>query len=160
VPLPTLALNGETINRGIEVNVFGELTEGVRLLGGAMFIDARLTKTAGGLFDGNKAPAVPAVNLVVGGEWDTPFMRGLTLTGRVNHSAETFFDMENARTVPAWTRLDLGARYTFAAPWNNKPVTIRFDVENVFDKSFWLNRGGTLSLALPRTFLLSTTFNF
>jgi iron complex outermembrane receptor protein len=159
-PLPTRALNGEQINRGVELNVFGELTEGVRLLGGAMFLDARLAKTANGTFDGNKAPGSPDINFVLGGEWDTPFVRGLTMTGRVYHYTSTFYDQGNTQKVPAWTRVDLGARYTFDAPWNNKPITIRFDVQNLFDHDYWLNAGLGLSLAPPRTFLLSTTFNF
>ena len=36
-----LAQRGENRNRGVELNVFGELTPGTRLLGGVMFIDAR-----------------------------------------------------------------------------------------------------------------------
>jgi iron complex outermembrane receptor protein len=32
-------------NRGVEINTFGEVTEGVRLLGGVMFLDARQQKT-------------------------------------------------------------------------------------------------------------------
>jgi iron complex outermembrane receptor protein len=159
-PLPRLALNGEQVNRGIEFNVFGELMPGLRLLGGATYLDARLSKTEDGTYDGNFAPGVPRINLVLAGEWDTPFLSGFTLTGRVNHSAKTFYEEANVRTVPAWTRVDLGARYTFDAPWNNKPVTIRFNVENVFDKNYWLGAGGQLRLAEPRTYRLSTTFNF
>ncbi len=161
-PLPTQALNGEQRNRGIEVNVFGELTEGVRLLGGTTFFDARLAKTQDGIYDGNKAAGIPDVNFVLGGEWDTPFLHGFTLTGRVNRFAKTFLTEENTLTVPGWTRVDLGARYTFEAPWNRKPVTIRFDVQNVFDSSYWITGGGgyEVAKALPRTYLLSTTFNF
>lgn len=159
-PLPTLALSGEQVNRGIEFNVFGELMPGFRVLGGATFMDARRTKTANGTYDGKKVAGVPDLNLVLGAEWDTPFVRDFTLTGRVNYQSATFFDQANVLAVPAWTRVDLGARYTFAAPWNNKPITIRFNVENVFDKNYWLNSGGLLYLAEPRTYRLSTTFNF
>lgn len=159
-PLPTRALNGEQRNRGIEVNVFGELTEGVRLLGGVTLLDARLTKTQNGEYDGNKAPGVPDVNFVLGGEWDTPFLRGFTLTGRVNHLTRMFLSQDNVLTVPAWSRFDLGARYTFESPWNNKPIVIRFDVQNLFNKSYWITGGYQLEQALPRTYLLSTTFNF
>jgi iron complex outermembrane receptor protein len=159
-PLPTLALDGEQVNRGIEFNVFGEVTPGLRLLGGVTFLDARLTKTANGANDGNRAVGVPDMNFVLGGEWDTQFLPGFTLTGRINHSADTFYDAANTRTVPAWTRVDLGARYTFDAPWNKKPVTIRFIVENVLGNNYWLNYNGQLFLADPRTYRLSTTFNF
>ena len=75
--------DGEQRNRGIEVNVFGEVTPGVRLLGGVAFIDGRLTKTANGINDGKKAQGVADVNLNIGAEWDTPFIPGFTVTGRV-----------------------------------------------------------------------------
>ena len=38
---------GENRNRGVEMNVFGELTPGTRLLGGVMFIDARQAEDPG-----------------------------------------------------------------------------------------------------------------
>src|SRR5690606_15297175 len=50
-----LELDGEQRNRGVEVNVFGELTPSVRVLGGVAYIDGRLEKTQGGANDGNKA---------------------------------------------------------------------------------------------------------
>lgn len=160
--LPTLTANGEVRNRGIEVNTFGVLTEGVRLLGGVTFYDARQVKTQDGAFDGNKVPGVPDVQIALGGEWDTPFLKGFTLTGRVIHASDVFADNANTDLLPQYTRLDLGARYTFDAPWNGKPVTVRFTVENVFDKSRWVahTSTGQVYLDAPRTFLASTTFNF
>ena len=74
----TLTQGGESRNRGVELNAFGELTPGVRLLGGVMFIDARQEKTQGGLFDGYRTFSVPDTQLNLGGEWDLPFVRGLT----------------------------------------------------------------------------------
>jgi iron complex outermembrane receptor protein len=56
----------------------------------------------------------------------------------------------------------LGARYTFASPWNAKPITIRFNVDNVFDNSYWkvMHVIGSVYKSDPRTYRLSTTFNF
>lgn len=160
--LPTLALGGEQRNRGLELNAYGELFEGVRLLSGVTWIDARQTKTANGAFDGERAQQVPAFRAVVGGEWDTPFINGLTLSGRVTYTSDQVVTNNRPHlTIPSWTTLDLGARYTFASPWNAKPVTIRFNVDNVFDKNYWRTAGGNyLSAGEPRTYRLSTTFNF
>ena len=85
--LPSQQLAGEQRNRGFEFNVFGEVTPDLRLLGGVAFIDGRLTKTAGGLQDGNKAVGVGDVQLNVGAEYDLPFARGVTVTGRVIYTA-------------------------------------------------------------------------
>jgi len=42
----TLTQAGQSRNRGVELNAFGEVTPGVRLLGGVMFIDARQEKNS------------------------------------------------------------------------------------------------------------------
>lgn len=161
-PLPTLALDGEQVNRGIELNVFGELTPELRLLSGVTFLDARLTKTQGGVRDGRRAQGAPAVRAILGAEWDTPFLRGLTISGRATWSDWQYAsNTSDTLIIPSWTQVDLGARYTFDAPWNGKPVTIRFNVDNVFNKNYWVSGfNGMLALSEPRTYRLSTTFNF
>ena len=55
----TLFVGGEQRNQGLELNFFGELSEGVRVLGGAMFLSGVLTKTQAGLTDGWTAPFTP-----------------------------------------------------------------------------------------------------
>lgn len=158
----TLTQGGESRNRGVELNAFGELAPGVRLLGGMMFINARQERTQGGKYDGYRTFSVPDTQLNLGGEWDVPFVRGLTLTGRAIYTGSFFADQVNALQVASWTRYDAGLRYTFASPWNSKPVVVRFQVENLFDKNYWqgANTDRYVYLGAPRTYLLSTTFNF
>lgn len=160
--LPTLASDGEQRNRGIELNAYGELVSGVRLMGGLTLLDAELTKTQGGLYDGNRAYGAPMVRTVVGAEWDTPFVQGLTLTGRVTYTGEQNTSNENPNLmIPSWTVVDLGARYVFESPWNNKPITVRFNVDNVFGEDYWATAyTDILFLGAPRTYRLSTTFKF
>ncbi|MDQ8732401.1 TonB-dependent siderophore receptor [Bradyrhizobium sp. LHD-71] len=160
--LPTLALDGEQRNRGIELNAYGELMPGVRLLGGVTFLDARQTQTANGINDGERAHGAPRVRTVIGGEWDTPFIDGLTLAGRFTYtSSQVINNSKPDLAIPSWTTVDLGARYTFASPWNDTPITIRFNVDNVFNKSYWKTAEGNYMYAgVPRTYRLSTTFNF
>jgi iron complex outermembrane receptor protein len=157
------APDGEQRNRGIEINTFGELTPGLRILGGVAFIDGRLTKTENGTNDGHKAQGVADVNLNMGAEWDTPFIPGLTVNGRVIYTSSQFVNAANTLSIPEWTRFDVGTRYTFASPWNGKPVTVRFAVENVLNKSYWnasYTADGVVTVGAPRTYLASTTFNF
>lgn len=161
LPLPTQELAGEQRNRGFEMNVFGEVTPDFRLLGGIAFIDGRLTKTAGGLQDGNKAVGVANINLNIGAEWDTPFLRGLTLTGRTIYTSEQFVNTANTQILPEWVRFDLGARYAFVSPWNGKPIVVRAAVENVANNGYWSSAyNGVVARGAPRTYLVSTTFNF
>lgn len=160
-PLPSLRIDGEQRNRGIEVNTFGELAPGLRVLGGVMFIEGRQTRTANGLNDGKRAIGVPDVQLNLGAEWDAPFARGLTVSGRLIHTGPQYASADNRQSLPAWTRLDLGARYTFSLP-RSRPVTVRFDVQNVTAENYWsaVYSGSRISLGTPRTFLLSTTLSF
>ena len=151
-------LDGEQRNRGIELNVFGELQRGVRLLGGVMLIDGELVKTAGGTNDGNSAVGVSKVNLNLGGEWDPAFLPGLTLTARAIHTGSAYLDAANTQKVASWTRYDLGARY--ALHTGSTPVTLRATVENLLDRNYWSATDFGLSLGAPRTVLLSATVDF
>ncbi|MNC45657.1 Ferrichrome receptor FcuA precursor [compost metagenome] len=151
--------NGKQRNRGLEFLVQGEPTHGVRLLGGVAYTDARLTRTEGGLNDGNRAPAVPRLQFNAAAEWDTPFVPGLTLTARMLRTSSQIVDVANTQEIPGWTRFDVGARYAFNA--NGKPVVIRAMVENVLNKNYWQSaaREG-LTVGAPLTVLLSVSTEF
>jgi iron complex outermembrane receptor protein len=65
--------NGRQRNRGAELNVFGEITPDIRVLGGVTLIDGRQVATptvAGVNTDGKVAIGVPAVTANIGVEWD------------------------------------------------------------------------------------------
>lgn len=160
--LPRQALDGEVRNRGIELNSYGELTPGVRLMGGLTLIDSQQTKTQGGQYDGNREAGVPIIRTVVGGEWDTPFMKDLTLTGRFTYTGNQMVSSSNDNLkIPAWELLDLGARYVIDSPWNDKAITLRFNVDNVFDKNYWsASNFRYVQLGAPRTFWFSATVDF
>jgi iron complex outermembrane receptor protein len=156
------AVDGKQRNRGLEFNVFGEPVEGLRVLGGASYIEARQEATGGGLNQGNYAIGVPVLQLVAGGEWDVPVpaLRGLTLVGRLVYSSSAFLDAMNVQQVPEFAQVNVGLRYTYERA-NGKPIVVRATVDNLFNASYWdPNTFGQLSLSNPRTFLLSTSFNF
>lgn len=149
-------VDGEQRNRGVELNVFGEPVSGLRLLGGVTLVDGELTKTAGGTYNGNVAPATPRTQISFGGEFDLPesLVSGVTLSGRVVYTGKQYLDQANNLSIPDFTRLDLGARYQFDV--EGKPVTARLNVLNVTGEDYWASTGqGVLSLGTPRTILLS-----
>ncbi|WP_411879388.1 TonB-dependent siderophore receptor [Polaromonas sp. YR568] len=150
------SLDGEQRNRGIEFNTFGQLGKNVRLLGGVMFLDAKLSKTANGLNDGRTAVSSPRVAVRLGSEWDLPSVPGLTLTGRALYTSSQYVDNANTQKIPGWTRFDAGLRYR--TTMLGKPVAIRASVENLFGRDYWLS--GNLYRGAPRTYLLSATFDF
>lgn len=156
--------NGKRQNDGVELSVFGEPLKGFRLLGGVMYIDSELKDTTNGTFDGNRAPATPKYNVNLGAEWDVPKVQGLTLTARGIYSSSQYLDQANSKEIDSWERFDLGARYAFKL--DEKDITLRANVENVLDKRYWSSAGASddsepgLTLATPRTLLLSATVGF
>ncbi|WP_417223483.1 TonB-dependent siderophore receptor [Achromobacter spanius] len=153
------AVNGMQRNRGLELNVFGEPVNNVRLLAGVMYLDGRLTKTGNATTEGNVAPGTPRYSMNLGVEWDTPFAPGLTVSARALRTTSQYLDARNTQEIPAWTRVDLGARYAWRA--GNTPVTLRATVENVFNKAYWASASSNgLTIGAPRTVLLSATVDF
>lgn len=156
--------NGKRVNDGVELNVFGEPLNGVRLMGGVMYIHSELTDTVDGATDGNRAPATPKYNANLGAEWDVPAVKGLTLTARSMYSSSQYLDQANTKEIDSWTRYDVGARYAFKV--NETDVTLRGTVENVANSRDWISAGASddsepgLTLSTPRTFVLSATFGF
>lgn len=155
-------LTGEQRNKGIELSFDGELTDGLRLIAGGSIIDAKLRRTLGGVNQGNDAPGVPEYLVNANVEWDLPFAPGLTLTGRVVHTGEQAANQANTLELPSWTRFDLGARYV--AVIANKPLTLRFGVDNVANKRYWASAFEIFSPDLlqgaPRTFKASASIDF
>ncbi len=125
---------------------------------------ARPSSAAGGLTDGWIAPFSPGVQFNLATEWDLPFVRGLTLTGRATYTGTQYIDtLSPRRTLPEWTRFDVGVRYSFENPGApGKLLVARFNVDNVLDSNYWAS--GTSSvlmfLGAPRTFRLAVTADF
>jgi len=132
---PTYADGGEKRIRGVEWNTFGELARDVRVLGGVTYTQGTQTKTSFGRYDGNTAVGAPRWQANVGLEWDTPWVAGLTLSGRVQATSAQYVDAANTLEIPGWGQLDLGARY--ATKVGGRDVMLRLYVNNVFDRHYY-----------------------
>nr|WP_315847026.1 TonB-dependent receptor [uncultured Achromobacter sp.] len=152
-------MSGEQRNRGVELNAFGELARGVRLLGGITYIQPKMTRTANPDTEGNSAVGVPRWMANVGMEWDPSFAPGLTLSARALSTSWQYQNLENTRRIPGWTRWDVGMRYATRA--FDHPVTLRATVNNVFGKDYWSSASeGYLRLGSPRSVMLSASIDF
>ncbi|MDO8411104.1 MAG: TonB-dependent receptor [Phenylobacterium sp.] len=156
-------VDGEQVNQGIELSAFGEPMFGLRVLGGATFVDAERRRTEGGAFDGKTVIGVPEFQANLNVEYDLPTLPGLTVDGRIVHTGSQYVNAANTVSLDAWTRLDLGARYSLDV--SGKPVTLRARVENVTDQDDWQSAGGYpganyLVLGAPRTFIVSASVDF
>lgn len=154
----TLAYDGEQRNRGLELSAYGEIVPGLRALASVTFLRPELTKPTNPLERGNDAAGVPDLTASASLEWDTPWVSGLSVNGRVIYTSSSYLTTANTVQFPDWTRVDLGLRYETAI--YNKPVTFRFNVENVFDQRYWLTTGNFVTVASPRTYVGSATIQF
>ena len=155
---------GTQRHRGLELNLFGEPIKGLRVLGGVTFADAKLKSTAGGVDQGNTAIGVPRRQLTLGGDWDVPGVQGLALNARVIHTSSQYANAANTLKVKAWTRTDIGVRYLMDIG-NDRLLTLRARVDNLFDKQYWASVGGYpgsnyLVQSNPRTFAVSASVDF
>ena len=154
------AVQGQQRNRGLEMNVFGEVAPGTRLLGGVTLLDAQLSKTSVAGNRGNKPVGVPQVQANLWAERDTSWLEGLTLTAGAIHTGSQYVNQANTQKLDDWTRFDVGARYTTLI--DERPTTFRATVQNVFDQAYWSGVAsyGAFSQGSPRTLLLSATVDF
>jgi iron complex outermembrane receptor protein len=151
------SFGGEQRNRGLELTGYGELQRGLRLMASASFNDAKLKHTPNGANQGNDAAGVPDRTFNLGLDWDTPWLPGLSLNGRVINTSAVYADAANRQRVDAWTRLDIGARY--ATKVSGKPVVFRANLENVADKNYWVV-SNYVTVGAPRTLMLSAAIDF
>lgn len=154
------SVQGEQRNRGLELNMFGEVAEGTRLLGGVTLLDAELTKTGTPANRGNKPVGVPEVQANLWAEWDLPWVEGLTLTSGAIYTGSQYVNQSNAQQLDPWTRIDAGARYSTQI--DGRPTTLRATVQNLFDREYWSGVAsyGAFSQGAPRTLLLSASVDF
>ncbi|MEC5397559.1 TonB-dependent receptor [Uliginosibacterium sp. H1] len=151
--------DGEQRNIGIEWTTAGEVTRGWRLLGGLTHIDAENTRTTGGTLDGKAPVGVPSLQVNLGTEWDLPWLPGLTLNATAIHTGSQFADNNNLQELPAWTRVDLGARYATKLAARN--VVVRGGITNAFNERYWSGVwNGYASVGAPRSVQLSASVDF
>jgi len=151
----TFELLSTQVNRGAELSVYGEALPGVRVLGGASFLAARL--------QGKDAIGSPRSQFNLGFDFDVPGVEGLALNVRGVRTSSQYADTANTQRVPSWTRLDIGARYVMDV--QSHEITLRAGIDNVTDRNYWASSGGYpgagyLTVGAPRTVTVSGTFAY
>lgn len=150
--------DGEQRNRGLELAAYGEVFPGLRGMVSALFNDAELTSTAGGLNQGNEAPSVPRQTFSLGVDYDLPWLPKASVNGRVINTSEMAVNAANNLRTEGWTRYDIGAQYRTTL--GNKLMVLRANIENLTDENYWLFSGTFATVAAPRTFILSASVDF
>lgn len=155
--------SGKDRHQGIELAVQGEATQGLRLLGGLTWLDAKQLTTGAAATDAQRVIGVPKLQANLGAEWDVPGVPGLAVDGRWVHTGASYANATNTLRVPGWNRLDVGARYMTEV--QGKLVTLRARIDNLTNRNYWASVGGYpgsgyLVVGAPRTLSLSVSVDF
>ncbi|MGN7875352.1 TonB-dependent receptor [Roseateles sp. 22389] len=154
---------GEDRHRGVELTAFGMATRELKVLGGLTWLDARQHGTGVAATEGKRTLGIARVQANLGAEWEVPALQGLALDARVVHTGKVFADSANTLRVPAWTRLDAGARYLFEV--QGTLLTLRARIDNLTNRKYWASAGGYpdqsyLVVGQPRSVNLSLAADF
>ena len=155
--------SGRDRHRGIELGIYGEVIRGLRLLGGATWLDAKQRSTGDVTTDSQRVIGVPSFQASMGADWDIPGLQGVTFDSRVVHTGSSYANDVNTVKVAGWTRLDLGLRYL--TEFRGHLITFRGRVDNVTNRKHWASVGGYpgqgyLVAGMPRTFVISASIDY
>ncbi len=161
---------GEVRNRGLELDVSGEIWPDVRAIASYAYIDSEITKDRQAIFnddftevigfnDGNQGNRLFGVPRHGGSFWvtyepQTLGWRGLKLGAGVVARGQQEGDNENTFQLPGYALVNLMAGYG----WKVGPskVSVQLNVDNLLDKEYFDAGGNSVFAAIPgapRTFL-------
>ena len=153
-------------SRGIEFNTYANLlNKTLRPSFGLMYLQSTVKdypNFADNLVNGVQV-ANPRVIAKAGVEWDTPFVKGLTLNGNVSYFGKSYQDTQKQYAFPSYTLVDVGARYKTKLGKNT--LTVSSSVENLFNKNYWQVQRGQYDrsfavVGMPRTYWLKAELDF
>ncbi|AIL32212.1 TonB-dependent receptor [Basilea psittacipulmonis] len=158
---------GKERNRGVEFSVYANLLDKtLRPSLGVMYLDSDLIDYPtykGELVNGVQV-ANPKYVVKAGIEWDTSFLKGLTLNAGLQYYGKSYQDAKKAYAFPSYTIVNMGAAYTTSLS-QDRTLTVRAGIENLFNKAYWQVQRGKYDrsfavLGMPRTFWLTADLNF
>lgn len=160
----TLAAIGKARSKGLELDLQGEVTEGLLLWASYAHVDAR---TSNAFNDANFGAPVAAGTPLLNVPRHTLSLqlvqtlalagRGLQLGGGLLHVGRRSGEFTTRFELPAYT-----VARAFAAYPLTKTTTLRLDVDNLFDATYYTNSFSALWVqpGAPRSARLSAAFRF
>ncbi len=126
--------DGITHSRGVEADVQTRV-DALTLRASAMLQRVRREQASDPGNDGLRPTNVPASALKLLASYAVAQVPGLSVTANMAYEGKREVLPDNSVQIPAWTRFDLGARYTQAL--QGTTLTWRAGVDNLFDRRAW-----------------------
>ncbi|MEO0399550.1 MAG: TonB-dependent receptor [Pseudomonadota bacterium] len=156
--------DGRQVHRGVELQVTGEVLDGLELISGFTYLDAEIEDNGDPAIAGNRPPGVPKLSASIFADYQFPFANGLSVNGGLRYEGPQFVDLSfgqlsNAIEVDSFIVADFGVAKEFET--DTAEFTLRFFVNNIFDENYWeaSNTRG-LVISSPRTLRASITAAF
>lgn len=158
---------GKERNRGIEFNIYANLFDNtLRPSLGITYNKGDLIDYANyaGVIISGAQVASPRIMAKANVEWDTSFIRNLTLNAAIQYYGKSYQDYAKNYAFPAYTTVDLGSKYSIKLG-NNQQVILRAGIENLFNKSYWQVQRGKADrsfavVGMPRTYWAKIEYSF
>lgn len=125
---------GEVRSRGIDVQLTGQLTDEIRVIGAYAYVDAEVTKD-NTLTSGSRLLNVPKHSGSVMGVYEflDGGLQGLELGGGVNYVGDRSGNVaDSGYELPGYTTVDLLARYKAT-----QNLTLGLNLNNAFDRTYY-----------------------
>ena len=156
---------GKVRNRGLELDVAGQVTDNISIIGSYSYSDAIVLKsnvTGTGAILGKRWPGIPrhAGNLWVKYDTAPGAKEGFTFGAGFYANGERWGNTANSWQLPAYVRFDAMVGYRFVL--QNVPIEAQLNVVNIADTKYFESSDGGLNAAYgaPRTFVGSLKVKF
>jgi catecholate siderophore receptor len=131
---------GSQRTNGFEIGLNGRVTGRWRIAGGYAHQDARVTSATTAAREGARVAQVPRHAFSL---WNHYQLLPRVAAGLgVVHRTDVFAAIDNTVTLPGYTRFDAAAYYTL-----NRRMRLQANVENVFDKRYYVNADGNTNIS-------------
>ena len=143
---------GSQRTRGFELGATGHLTSRWQIAGGYANQDAYITSQTAQAPEGAKVPLVPRNTISLWNKYQIHRMWGVGVG--VVYQDQMFAAIDNAVTLPSFTRFDAGAYFTLT-----RELRAQVNVENVFDKKYFItsHSNNNISPGSPRAVRVALT---
>ena len=132
----TFARVGSLRHRGVEVSLSGQPLDGLKVVAGAVLLQARVSGTPVdlGLIGGVPPGQIPVL-FRVNADYGPAAWNGFSVNARVNFEDSHNANRLNTVRISSVTTVDLGARYNFKV--SDTSASVRFDVRNATNVFAW-----------------------
>ena len=151
----SILVDGQTA-KGVEVGIAGRITDAWQLMGGYAYQTGEITTTQSSTaLSGNRLAQLPKHSASLWNRYDFNQAFGVGLG--IIHRGAIFANVDNAVTLPAFTRFDAAVYWTL-----NPSLQLQLNVENLGDKRYFAtaHSNNNISPGAPRSAWVSVNYRY